>query len=67
MGLFPFEEGSMKPIQLLLVEDHALFRKSMISLLKRESEFQAAKRTMAPPRFCTTLSPKAELLLERLR
>ena len=30
----------MKPIRLLLVDDHALFRKGLVSLLRRESEFQ---------------------------
>lgn len=30
----------MKPIQLLLVDDHALFRKGMVSLLQQEDEFQ---------------------------
>jgi DNA-binding NarL/FixJ family response regulator len=30
----------MKPIRLLLVDDHALFRKGLVSLLKREAEFQ---------------------------
>jgi DNA-binding NarL/FixJ family response regulator len=30
----------MKPIRLLLVDDHALFRKGLVSLLKREDEFQ---------------------------
>jgi DNA-binding NarL/FixJ family response regulator len=30
----------MKPIRLLLVDDHGLFRKGLVSLLQRESEFQ---------------------------
>ena len=30
----------MKPIRLLLADDHALFRKGLVSLLKREEEFQ---------------------------
>jgi two-component system nitrate/nitrite response regulator NarL len=30
----------MKPIRLMLVDDHALFRKGLVSLLKREEEFQ---------------------------
>ncbi len=30
----------MKPIRLLLADDHALFRKGLVSLLKREDEFQ---------------------------
>jgi DNA-binding NarL/FixJ family response regulator len=30
----------MKPIRLLLVDDHGLFRKGLVSLLQRESDFQ---------------------------
>jgi DNA-binding NarL/FixJ family response regulator len=30
----------MKPIRLLLADDHALFRKGLVSLLKREEEFE---------------------------
>jgi two-component system NarL family response regulator len=30
----------LKPIRLLLVDDHALFRKGLVSLLKREDDFQ---------------------------
>jgi DNA-binding NarL/FixJ family response regulator len=30
----------MKPIRLLLVDDHGLFRKGLVSLLQREREFQ---------------------------
>jgi two-component system nitrate/nitrite response regulator NarL len=30
----------MKPIRLLLVDDHALFRKGLVSLLERQEEFQ---------------------------
>ena len=30
----------MKPIRLLLVDDHALFRKGLVSLLKREDAFE---------------------------
>lgn len=30
----------MKPIRLLLADDHALFRKGLVSLLKREEAFQ---------------------------
>jgi DNA-binding NarL/FixJ family response regulator len=30
----------MKPIRLLLVDDHALFRKGLVSLLQRERDFQ---------------------------
>jgi two-component system NarL family response regulator len=30
----------MKPIRLLVVDDHALFRKGLVSLLQREKDFQ---------------------------
>jgi DNA-binding NarL/FixJ family response regulator len=30
----------MKPIRLLLADDHALFRKGLVSLLKRQEEFE---------------------------
>jgi len=39
-SFYSFRRTLMKPIRLLLVDDHALFRKGLVSLLEQEDEFQ---------------------------